>query len=175
MTPFLSNHKTPEVSYLEVLSYYKLCLYKEAIQRGKTFLISSRFQIKKYNKLLELVKNRPNLVWMRFKRNKGNGSILGDYKSRIILGDFITKDKLMLIEHARLKNHIGLKNKGKIRRYLRKMINNNRRRFLTFYKKKIKKRIYEGQFFRKAILNLKAETFKRKESMFIYLEKKKKL
>ena len=163
-SPFLSGHKKPEDKYLEVLSYYKLCLYGDAIHRGKNFLLSSKSLVKKYKEILNLIKNKPNLIWLNLKNKKGERDLLNDYRNRIIIDDFFIRDKKMMLEWRGLKKRIGLKNRNKIRSHLKKMIKVNRKKLMKHYRYVLARKIKENVFYRKAILNLNAEIFKRKRN-----------
>ena len=163
-SPFLSGHKRPEDKYLEVLSYYKLCLYGDAIHRGKNFLLSSKSLVKKYKEILNLIKNKPNLIWLNLKNKKGERDLLNDYRNRIIIDDFFIRDKKMMLEWRGLKKRIGLKNRNKIRSHLKKMIKVNRKKLMKHYRYVLARKIKENVFYRKAILNLNAEIFKRKRN-----------
>ncbi len=161
-SPFLVPYKKPEDRYLETLTYYKMCLYDEAFHQTKAYLISSNHLIKKYKAKINSIKKRPNASWVRLKSEKGERSLVSDYKKRMVLSHFFLRDELMKREWQRLKKHMGLINKKNIRKKLKQMIKKNKVETLLFYQETLKKRISELKFFKKAFLNLKVELFKRK-------------
>ena len=165
-SPLLDDYYSPEVTYLIVLTYFRMCRYKDSFLKTKEFLASYDFNINKINKKIKSLKKR---------RNKSLKILMGlrDFKSKEMFKRYIKKNKEITEELALIRRLTRFNKSKGLKTFLLREIRKNKNKALMYALKKMKKKKKDYIFFKRNILSLNSEIIKKRRNL-LYKNKYKK-